>query len=497
MTALLDGVQREEGDTRHGILWGTLAVVIALSYALLVNHDTTNLPPSWDSATTVSPAALAIVDAGFDVWAVAQKPGTLEWGPSTHATSIYTIILAAGIWAFGAANAFVLAHVSSLLLGGVLAWATYIFARERLNPPASALAAVSLSLLPLVLQQTAEIYLDLPLAIITTLACWATVRRKFWLVALLAFAGMAVKTSGIFLVPLLLFARPSDEKISKRIIWSGAIGLAASVPFLIAFATTDRFETTPTLESHLTLLGSAMSLLVLTTDVLLIMTTFLLVVYGRARNKALDRPSLVAAVVVISFLGAHVATVILSGTITVLPRYYIDVLPVVMATILPASLFAERAMSSRAWLATGFLGLLAIFSIANYRGDLYYFKDHSFYVAAERSTRAQDLLTLQVQGTRALAATGLPVVVGHQESFRVAYPGMGYVNETPSHLISIQHGWPDSLPARFAMLLEPRVDNAVIAFEESLIERGFQFDYQELRVGGFDSRVAIVSGPEE
>ena len=485
------------GRRRSTYFWVALAVAVSLAYVLLINHDTTGLPPSWDSATTVSPAALAIVDADFDVWAVAQEPGTLDWGPSTHATSIYTIALAAAIDLFGAGTAFALAHGSSLIFGGILAAATYLFARQRLEPAASAVASVSVSLLPLVLQQTAEIYLDLPLAIVTTLACWATVKRRFWLVALLVFVAVAIKTSGIYLVPLLLLARPKSEKLVTTSMWATVVGAAASIPFLLAFITTDRFDTTTSIASNLTLLGSAMSLLVLTTDVLLIMTAFLLVMYGRARNGTLDRPSIVASVVVVSFLGIHIATVVLTGTITILPRYYVDILPVVIPSILPVSLFAEPLRKPKNAMAVILLSVLALFSLANYRGDLYFFKDHSFYVAAERSTRAQDLLALQVEGTRALADTGLPAVIGHQEFFRVTYPEMGYVDQTPRELISLQHGWPTTLPARFSMLLEPRVNNAVNDFEEHLIEQGYEFEYQELSVGGFDSRLAIVNRPSD
>ena len=473
-----------------------LAIVVALGYSLLINFDTTDLPPSWDSATTVSPAALAIVEADFDIWGVAQEPGTLEWGPSTHATSLYTIGLAVLIGFFGASSAFVIAHIVSLLLAGVLAGVTYLFARERLSQPASAVAAVTVSILPLALQQTAEIYLDLPLAIVVTLACWTTTRRRFWATTALVFLGVAIKTSAVFLIPLLLFARPRREKMSNRLFWAGVAGVLALVPFALAFLTTDRFDTTPTLESHIKLLGSAMSLLVLTTDLLIILSVFALVVYGRLRNGNLDRPSKVAALVVVSFLGAHIATVVLTGTITVLPRYYLDVLPVVVATIVPATLFRTPLRQPTNAVAAGFLALLGVFSILNHHGDYYYLRDHRFYVAAERSTRAQDLLALQVEGTRALVDTGLPVVVAHQEFFRVTYPGMGYVEATPAHLIELHGPWPGDLPSRFAILLEPRVDNPAIKFEESLIEEGYSLEYRDFKVGGYDSRLAIVTEPE-
>ncbi len=474
-------------------------IVIATLYALWVNFDALDNPPAWDSATTVSPAALAIVESDFKVWEVAQQPGTLEGGPSTHATSIYTIGLAGLLAVFGPSGGFFAAHLISIALVGALVAATYLLARERLSVWASAFAALTIGTLPMVLQQAADIYLDLPLAIVTTIACWATVRRRFWLTAVLVFTGVAIKTSGVFLIPLLLLAKPQSKPLKRHLADVSIGGIIAITPFVIALANTDRFETPPTLESHVTLISSAASLLALTVDVLLILSVYLLVMYGRTRNGTLDRSSKVSAVLVLSFLGAHLATVLLSGTITILPRYYIDILPVVLVVILPAGLLSDSLASPAHVSAVGFLSLLLAFSIVNQRGDFYPLPDHTFYVAAERSTRAQDLLELQVEGTRRLVDTGLPIVVGLQEHFRISYPGMGYVDETPPEVISLVDSWPSEqeLPDRFAMLLEPRIANPVIAFEEALLDAGYAIDYEDLRVGGFDSQLAIVSESRE
>lgn len=469
-------------------------IAIPTLYALWVNFPALDNPPAWDSATTVSPAAIAIVQSDFHVWDVAQQPGTLEGGPSTHATSVYTIGLAVLLAVFGPSGGFFIAHLMSIVLLGVLVGATYGLARERLDVRASALVAIAVGTLPIVVQQSADIYLDLPLAVLTTVACWATVRRKFWLTAGLVFAGVAFKTSGVFLLPLLLMAKPSRKPWGRHLVHVTVGGIIAALPFVVALINTDRFEAPPSLESHVTLLRSAASLLILTIDVLVILSTYFLVIYGRTRNGSLDRTSKVSCVLVASFLGAHLATVFLSGTITILPRYYIAILPAVLVVIFPADLPTELIGLPKRIAALGFLGLLIVFSVLNRGGDFYPLPNHSFYVAAERSTRAQDLLALQVEGTRRLADTRLPIVVGLQEHFRIAYPEMGYVDETPRDVISLVDSWPRQLPERFAMLLEPRYANPVIDFERTLLDAGYTVTYEEFHVGGFHSRIAIVSG---
>ncbi len=62
-------------------------------------------------------------------------------------------------------------------------------------------------------------------------------------------------------------------------------------------------------------------------------------------------------------------------------------------------------------------------------------------------------------------------------------------------VISLVDSWPNEqeLPDRFAMLLETRVANPVIAFEEALLDAGYMIDYEDFRVGGFDSQIAIAS----
>jgi hypothetical protein len=470
------------------------AIVLPIVYALLINLSALHSPPAWDSSASVSPAALTLVDLDFDIWEVANLPGTLEGGPSTHSTSIYTIGLALLLELLGAASGFYVAHLVSIALIGALSAATYLLARERLSIRTSALIAVAASTLPVVIQQSADVYLDLPLAVITTLACWAAARRRFWLTVGLVFVGVAIKTSAVFLLPLILIARPLKTPVRTHIVYAALAGVLAFLPFLPAFLTTERFDTGVTFATQRTLLQSSISMLVLTVDVFLVMAIFVLVIYGRSRQRTRDRITSITAVLVVGFLCAYLGTVLLTGTIAMLPRYWIAVIPAVLVSLPPAAIPSEST-ADRKWriLVVAGLAVLVLFSIVNRRGDFYPLPDHSFYVVAERSTRAQELLQLHIEATRHTAAIGVPILAGWPEYFRLIYPEMGYVRQSPDNVISGIDGWPTELPDSFALLIEVGYGNPRSDLADMLEARGYELITETLRVGGFETEVIVAS----
>lgn len=470
------------------------AILIPVLYALIVNLSMLDAPPAWDSATTVSAAALTLVDLDFDIVELARMPGMLDGGPSTHATSAYTILLALLVGAFGPENGFFVGHVLSIVLVGGLTGSTYLLGRERLTVRHSALVALVVGLIPLVVQQAADLYLDLPLAIVTTLACWAAARRRFWLTVAMAFVGVTLKTSAVFLLPLILLARPAGRSMQRHLAYSAAGGFVAALPFLPAFLTTERFDRAMTLDGQIQLLQSSLNLFILTVDLAAITFVFILVMYGRARSGSFDRLARIVGVLVVSFLGVHIATVVLTGTIAVLPRYYISIIPAMLVTMLPSGQ-TTTAGARRRRVGLAFLMAILIFSIVNVRGDFYPFPDHEFYVVAERSTRAQDLLAMQIEGTRRLADTGLPIFVGLPEYFRIAYPDLGYVESTPFDYISLFDGWPTVLPDEFAVLIERRYANPLLTIEERAIAEGYQLEYQTIQRNGYESELIVATRP--
>jgi hypothetical protein len=383
--------------------------------------------------------------------------------------------------------------VISIALVGLLTGVTYLFARERASVLVSALVAATIGLLPVVVQQAADIYLDLPLAVVTTFACWTASRRQFWWTGGLALVGVAIKTSGVFLLPLLLISKPADRSFPRHLLYAVPAGLVASVPFLLSLATTHRFtyETNPFADPIL--IRSSASLLVLTVDVFLVLAIYVLVMYGRARSRMLDRPSQASIIVVASFLLVHLATILLSGTIAILPRYYIAILPAVLAALIPPQPEPAPERLPRYRVGVGLVIVLAVFSILNVRGDFYPLPDHDFYVAAERSTRAQDLLELHVIGTRELVATDLPILVERQVYFRLEYPGMGYVDKTPDDMTPVFIEPDTALPDTFAMLIERRFTNPLVEIEEAALDLGYELDYQDFSVGPYESQLVVAS----
>ena len=489
-----DALTSESDTIRHTKLrWRVvfaLVVVVPLAYASLVNAQTLDNPPAWDSSTTVSPAALTIVEYGFNVWEVAQLPSSLEGGPSIHSTSVYTIGLAALIALVGPVSAFYLAHVGSIMLIGFLSAATFLLARERSSLYVSALAAVTISIMPVVVQQAADVYIDLPLAVIATLACWGASRRRFWLTTVLVILAVAVKTAAVFLIPLIFFARPTATPARRHLGRATLAGLLALVPFFVAFSTTDRFDQGGQLADNLGLLGSSAAMLLLTTDVWIMVVVFLIVTYARARTRELDRPTMSAVLTMLGFIGVYGGTAVLSGTIAILPRYYIVLLPMMLVAVLPGEHSKGRRPVAIV-AGVGFVLVLAIFSLLNVRGDYYPYPDDEFYVLAERSTRAQELLELQIVGTRELVATGLPLVVDGPTHFRLRYPDMGYVDQTPDHVMSTFQRL-EQLPDEFATLIERRFGTSLLAIEERALDEGYVLTYEDLTYRGFDSQLIVA-----
>jgi hypothetical protein len=197
---------------------------------------------------------------------------------------------------------------------------------------------------------------------------------------------------------------------------------------------------------------------------------------------------------VLGFLCAYLGTVLLSGTIAMLPRYWIAVIPAVLVSLPPAAIPSEST-ADRKWriLVVAGLAVLVLFSIVNRRGDFYPLPDHSFYVVAERSTRAQELLQLHIEATRHLAAIGVPILAGWPEYFRLVYPEMGYVRQSPDDVISGIDGWPTELPDSFALLIEVGYGNPRSDLADMIEAKGYELITETLRVGGFESEVIVAS----
>jgi hypothetical protein len=196
-------------------------------------------------------------------------------------------------------------------------------------------------------------------------------------------------------------------------------------------------------------------------------------------------------------VAVHLATIALSGTIALLPRYYIAILPPILVTATPKLTSPGTHLGGKTTMAAGLLAALALFSVVNHHGDFYPAPDHDFYVVAERSTRAQELLELQVEGTELLAATGLPIMVDNPAVFRLIYPEMGYVERQPEEVISVVNGIPDELPDSFAMLIERRYANRLVTIEEKAISQGYDLHYEHLSRLGFEFQLVIATKPPQ
>lgn len=440
-----------------GSVW--LVGVVATVFLAVVLNERLDDPPLWDAAWTTSAGAAELSRNGFDYAELLSAPPFLEGGPGTHASSLLTPLLGLFFVIFGSPGGLIAGHILMVGVGGALVASTYALGRRYLPNVAALALAGAMAVLPLIVQQVGDPYVDLPLALFTLLTVIAVLDGRR--VRAAAFAGLAIwfKPTGLMLLPLLAFM--GDEGGSRRWLKNGLTVLVAATPFsiqLMGRSMATHVGAIPSVDGTLSLVRIAFWILGATTDVLVILVLFCLGAF-RLRQK---HPSLVGVVGLLtaSFFALHLATMALSQAVSILPRYYIALVPLWLVVV---AVYLLEEHSQR--VAVGFFVLLISFSILNWSGTLYPLADHSQAPMAERSPGGgKEYLEMEIAATRALVDSSDLVdvlLVDNAVWFRVTYPELGFVDEVPDniHLGLIDE---TSLSDSFAWIEEPHIAPAMV-----------------------------------
>ena len=468
-----------------------VTLLVLLAAALLLTGLLWNRladPPFWDAAWGSSAGAAELAQNGFDYPAVLSAPPFDQGGPGTQSASLLTPVLGAFFILFGSPGGLIAGHVLMVALGGALVAATFSLARRYL-PTTLALAVAGLVLiLPVIVQQVADPYIDLPVALFTVLTVISFLDGRRGRAALFAALAIWFKPIGLMLLPLIALMGDKDE--ARRWSKNAFASLFAAAPFAIHLSSRSVATHTgadPSLETTIFLLRNALVTLGATTDVLLIAVLFVFAAIRQRRRQ----PDLVNAVslITLGFLGILVFTMVFSQAVTVLPRYYVAVVPLWLVVV---AIHLQGSHSRR--VATGFFTLLIGFSLLNWNGNFYPLADHPHPVMVERTPgAAKEYLQLEIAGTRALAESAESVetlILEGAMHFRFQYPELGFLSGAPEDLSS-SRALSDPPTRSFAWIQEPHITTETVTPAEVAEERGWTVERTPVWSGRWQSDLII------
>jgi len=485
-----------EGTTRRSRWlegkWNTwLVMAVAAVVLTLVLFDRLADPPLWDAVWTTSAGAAELSRNGFDYAALLAAPPFDEGGPGTHASSLLTPLLGLFFVLFGSPGGLVAGHILMIGVGSALVASTFALGKRYLPPWVALAVAGAVVSLPLIVQQVADPYVDLPLALCTvlTVIAFLDVNR----VRAAAFAALAVwfKPTGLMLLPLVALMGSHGE--TQRWLKNGMASLVAVAPFSIVLMGQNmgtHAGATPTLDGTLTLMRNAFWILGATTDVLVILFLFFI---GASRQRGKQRELVKATgIVTLSFFAFHVLTMMLSQVVTILPRYYIAVVPLWLVVV---AVYLVDAHSQKA--ASALLIGLILFSVVNWNGTFYPLADHPQAPMAERTPGGgREYLQMEMAGTTALVEAADEVdllVLDNAVNFRVRYPELGFVDEVPDNIVLGLTGQ-EELPNSFAWLQEPHISPSATPAEIAA-ERGLNLERTTIWDGRWQSDLVRAAQP--
>lgn len=478
----------------------------ALFFALLLAVQAPALddPPYWDAAMSVFPAALTLAASGFDLPALLASPGPMTGGPNVHGASLVTWATAGLAAVLPTSGLLVVLHLLHLALAAAAAAILYSLLRPLLGPPLAVLAVLVALIHPLVLTQTAMVYLEVPLLLATTGMLHGWVRGRTAVAVAATAVAVWIKPQGLIATGALALAHLLERGVPLRVrLARGAVPLVAALPF--AYLHTRGVPDVKFAAAW----SNTLQFLRDVPDLPVILALGLLLAIGdRLRPPAGEERARRRLVVgflclAVSFVGFYGGLHLLDRDPPILPRYYVQLLPLALVA---SAVVLRRAVGRGATVAV--LTVAALAFAVNGRGALYPKNDRYLPELIERSAAYRDLLALHRLETRTLAelAATADVVYGRPEHYRLAYPGMGYVERTPErgHFVLADAAaarlWrgddPAALPGHFFVLLAyPWLggDELWRLVERLAADPQWQVRAFELRSGAFGSQVVELT----
>lgn len=164
------------------------------------------MPPVWDEAFSIFPAADFLVKHGFDYSLLLIQPGYHDGGPTAHALSLLTLFTALVLkMTGGGILAWVVLHISQWLMAAAIGTLLTLIYSKLFDEIPAFLLAVATLVYPLMLAQLGGMYIEVPLLFFSVFAFYLYHVDRIWLASLCLVAACLTKGSGMIAVGTLCF----------------------------------------------------------------------------------------------------------------------------------------------------------------------------------------------------------------------------------------------------------------------------------------------------
>jgi len=418
------------------VFLGVLAVIVLLRAPAL------RQPAVWDGSFSVFPAAATLAGGGFDYPALLDQPGYADGGPNVHALSVVTLVTAIAIrWLGGTDLALPALHALHFVVAAAAGAGLYRIARRSLAAPLAALTAVAGMVTPVVLTQSGDIYLELPVLAATVWAAVALLEDRRGIATAWAVAGALVKHSAVVIGAAVALAILVDPRRERHRLRSALLAAAAPAVVVLGVAALGPAPGTGwSAGTMLDSLGISVRFALRIPDVVALLVAFLGLrpamagrpLAGDGGDVEVRRTESFIRCLLASFGGSAIVAGGLG--LTTLPRYWTQVVPFI---VLGVVLVLRRLVVTPVAIAA--VTALCLTSLVNHNGLLYPAVGQNNFPVAERSGEYEALLDVQLEMAAAIEALpdDVPVFYTQAHHYWVTYPESGYVAAPVSNGVNI------------------------------------------------------------
>ena len=174
---------------------------------LIIHAEHLAQPAVWDAAMGVFAPAAWLSRNGFDIPTLVNLPAWQDGGPNVYSLSLVTWITSLTMRIFAVGGAHIVAlHVLHICAAAVAIGFTYRIASAALGHRAGIGIAAAATLFPPFLAQTSQMYLEIPVALATSGALWAALRRKWATAVVWAWFGALCKPTALVVAAVVALA---------------------------------------------------------------------------------------------------------------------------------------------------------------------------------------------------------------------------------------------------------------------------------------------------
>lgn len=488
-----------KGRPRVGNL---IALAIGIVVIGILRWVTIKDPPAWDSAMGMFPAAIYLADSGFDVSSLLQLPGFSFGGPNSHSLSPVTWLTSA-VLVLEPSSPLPILHILHFIMGAVGLLGVYRLARLLLPSMDAVLVSVAVLAFPSVMAQLGYIYLEIPLMAAAVWCVYHVATNRRWAALLLACLAVAIKPTGIFVVPTLALLETAATNQLRRVFRTAAtVAAPLALGFALLLLSPAGRPFHPTIGA---LIADDWRYLSAQWDLVLIWIGFVALLVARRGRTDADsgstyraRAKNAVALAPLSFLGLFLIFPLLGLMIHALTRYYVVVLPFLLTSV-----GSNIHQVWRRGVSVLLVSMIAL-SIVNREGDLYTDNDVFDFPIIERSDAYRRLIAIQTSSLSFVEASvegDVPLIVGLPQHYMTQWPMMGYVAFPRSNVRSV---WLDSTlaggnlacyPEKFVMIIDYWAlggETLSSIWKSAMSELDTKVDVTEIRSGQFVGYVVRV-----